>query len=107
MKTLRNWHKSGINSWEQYATAGDEIDRETYDYFLNILPPIVLECGFFQVGEPFAMVLDERHQKWRSIYPTFSEDEDNNGRQCYRYLGNCFAHDYRDMTNQIGKQVIQ
>ncbi len=40
-KPFSGWHEfaeaTGKRGYEDYAKPNDEVDRETYDYFLNIL----------------------------------------------------------------------
>ena len=96
VKTLKGWHefadanKGGKTDWDYYCKPGDEVDREVYDYFLDILPPRTLARGYFQVGEPYSHKQDT-DGKWKATYSTFCRSEDDDGTKHYYYLGNCFA----------------
>lgn len=73
------------------ANRGDEVSREVYEWFLNILPPINLKGGQgwpagFQVGEPYCHRTDVRTDRWRAMYHTFTS---SNGR--YYFQGVNFA----------------
>lgn len=94
VKTLQGWHefaeRTGQSNWDDYCKPGDEIDRETYDYFLDILPPRTMSRGYFQVGEPYSHAQDE-DGKWKATWSTFCRSEHDDGSPQYIYLGNCFA----------------
>ena len=79
MKTLQGWNDrtESPNYFGDYATKGDEIDSELYDYFLNIMPIIEHSSGVFQVDEPYSEV--DRH----FTYGTYQQIEDN-----FYYHGN-------------------
>ena len=83
-KPLKEWGESGKNNYYDYANAGDEVDEETYNYFRDILPPVTLKQGYFQVGEPYSHVQDKNGQ-WRATFATFVFDGEK-----YYYLGHCF-----------------
>ncbi len=78
--------KTGKTSYDDYCKPGDIVDEETYNYFLNILPPLTMRRGYFQVGEPYSTRIDEKTGKYRETWPTFKYDGER-----YYYLGNCFA----------------
>lgn len=50
MKTLKDWH----STLEEYLKPGDEIDKELYWYFLEVLPPVYQDRGVFQPDEPYS-----------------------------------------------------
>ncbi len=88
-KPFNGWdsfaEQTGKTGYDDYAKPGDIVDRETYDYFLNVLPPRTMEWGYFQVGEPYDYQENEQG-RLRAIWPTFDYDGER-----YYYLGNCFA----------------
>lgn len=88
-KPFDGWHKfaveTGQANYYDYAQPGDIVDRETYDYFLNILPPATMERGYFQVGEPYSHE-EDKDGRWRPTFMTFVREGDK-----YYYLGHCFA----------------
>lgn len=53
MKTLIGWRASEHNNFDGYVMVNDEIDRDIYDYFLEVLPPIYCDNGFM-VSEPYS-----------------------------------------------------
>lgn len=89
VKTLQGWHEYGEthekNDWDDYCKPGDEVDREVYDHFLDILTPRTMKRGYFQVGEPYSMKQD-KDGNWKETWTTFAREGDK-----YYYLGNCFA----------------
>lgn len=89
VKTLQGWHEYGEthekNDWDDYCKPGDEVDREVYDHFLDILPPRTMKRGYFQVGEPYSMKQD-KDGNWKETWTTFAREGNK-----YYYLGNCFA----------------
>lgn len=88
-KPFDGWHKfsveTGKGNYYDYAQPGDIVDRETYDYFLNIMPPVTMERGYFQVGEPYSHA-EDKAGRWRATFMTFAREGER-----YYYLGHCFA----------------
>ena len=73
------------------AHRGQEVSQETYDNYLNIMPPVSLRGGQgwpagFQVGESYCHREDARTGAWRPMFPTFTKC----GDRCY-YQGINFA----------------
>lgn len=69
------------------AQRGQEVSREVYYNFLNVMPPISIKPGQgwvagFQVGEPYCHRTDTRTGKWRPMFATFT----NSGKR-YFYQG--------------------
>ena len=56
-RPLKGWEafaeKTGKESYTDYAKPGDVVDGETYDYFLNCLPPAAFGKGYIQMGEAY------------------------------------------------------
>lgn len=52
MKTLAEWQTGKYGGFSQYCQQFDQVDREIYDYFLEILPPMYKTSGFM-VSEPY------------------------------------------------------
>ena len=53
MKTYKKWSESK-KSFHEYLKKGDEIDEETYYYFLECVPPLKLSGVRFLCGEPYS-----------------------------------------------------
>lgn len=70
-RPFKGWHKfadeTGKSSYTDYAKPGDIVDGETYDYFLNCLPPAAFGKGYLQMGEPFNHITTEAG----GVVPTF------------------------------------
>lgn len=88
-KPFKGWHdfseRTGKHNYYDYAKPGDEVDEETYNHFLDILPPVTMKHGYFQVGEPYSHREDDEG-RWRATWATFIQEGDK-----YYYLGHCFA----------------
>ena len=52
MRTMEQWNKSK-KDFSSFADPGDEIDEETFYYFLEVLPPARMTKYGFLVGEPY------------------------------------------------------
>lgn len=50
IKTYKGWINSDADTIDKYLNPGDLVDEEMYNYFLNILPPLVLDKYYLQVG---------------------------------------------------------
>ena len=87
-KPFDGWHKfsveTGKHSYYDYAKPGDIVDRETFDYFLEVLPPVTMKRGYFQVGEPHSTAKAEDGTR-KETWATFAKEGDR-----YIYLGHCF-----------------
>ena len=83
-KSFDGWHKSSKEHYCDYAQPGDIVDSETFDYFLDILPPVTMKWGYFQVGEPYSTAKAE-DGTWKETWMTFCKEGER-----YFYLGNCF-----------------
>lgn len=57
-----------------------EVNKDTYWYFLEILPPAFYKLGVFQMGEPF----DHDGHQGRPRYGTYLHNKKNNK---YYYAG--------------------
>lgn len=97
-KPFSGWHEfaeaTGKRGYEDYAKPNDEVDRETYDHFLNILPPATMGRGYFQVGEAYDSV--EIDGKWRQTYMTFLKEGDK-----YYFLGDLPAGYIREPNGKV------
>lgn len=85
-KPFKGWKEE---NYDDYAKPGDIVDEETYDYFLDILPPATMKLGYFQVGEPYRMMKAE-DGTYKETWLTFAKKGDK-----YYYLGHCFAGEYK------------
>lgn len=77
VKTYEGW--GAFQSFTDYVQPGDVVDKEMYQHFLNVLPPLTLSDTMLQVSEPYD------HIEGKGIYPTFKKE---NGY--WVYCGNCF-----------------
>ena len=105
VKTMAGWEEFAIshpakNDWDDYCRPGDSIDREVYDYFLNILPPATMHGGYFQAGGAVDDRKDPKNGRYRATYGTFAQEGPNH----YVYLGNCFKgeHEATDFWIDFG-----
>ena len=76
LKTYESWHKTNVD-FNKFIKTGDKIDKDLFDYFLNILPPIELNANKitsygFQVSEAYSDGIDEE-DKCRALYSTFGK----------------------------------
>ena len=105
VKTFDGWHKyaekTGKHNYEDYAQPGDKIDRETYDYFLNCLPPATMGYGYFQMGEEHDY--REVDGKMRATYMTFLHE----GGDSYFYLGDLPAGYTREPDGKIRRLLLK
>ncbi len=105
VKTFDGWHKyaekTGKHSYEDYAQPGDKIDRETYDYFMNCLPPATMGYGYFQMGEEHDY--REVDGKMRATYMTFLHE----GGDSYFYLGDLPAGYTREPDGKIRRLLLK
>lgn len=74
------------------AERGQEITKEVYDHFLNVLPPIFLNGGQgwaagYQLGEPYDHSIDTRTGKWRALFATFTSCDSKYYFQGYNFVG--------------------
>lgn len=53
MKKLAEWQTGDHGAFSQYCQPFDRVDRDIYDYFLEILPPMYKTSGFM-VSEPYS-----------------------------------------------------
>lgn len=65
IKTMKDWKQSFSDDFK----AGDRVDEEIYQYFLNVLPPLTNREKMLQVSEPYGW-----DEKGRSTYTTFTND---------------------------------
>ena len=88
-KPFKGWHeyaeKTGQSNYYEYAKPGDIVDRETLDYFTDILPPVTMARGYVQMGEPYSTARAD-DGTWKETWATFIKEGDK-----YYYLGHCFA----------------
>lgn len=88
--TLKEWRESGKSFDEFIAGKGCFIDEETYNYFLEILPPVYGNTkGLFQVPE----ACDSRNGKF--TYSTFDILPTEN--PSYLYLGELTRKEFNEL----------
>lgn len=91
LRTLEDFEESNCESWEEYASVGDEISEEIINNFIDMLPPTTLTQNLLQIGEMCSYKKDENGIT-RAIYRTFSKEKEN-----WIYKGYCFKGE----TNNI------
>mgnify|MGYP001668208781 CR=1 FL=1 len=96
-KTMDEWTRSGMPSFEYYARVGDIVDEAIYENFLDILPPAAMSSGYLQVGEPIDHLKDDDGIS-KAVYMTFAMKDGE-----WRYLGNCF---YRKTENRTKPRLF-
>lgn len=64
---MQGWKEANV-SFNLYVRPGDEIDEEMYDYFLEVVPPILHNRYEFLNGEPVC-----RDFRGRTLYGWFIE----------------------------------
>jgi hypothetical protein len=52
VKTFIDWQASRL-PFSQFAAPGDQVDADTFDYFLGVVPPALTTVRVLCVGEPF------------------------------------------------------
>lgn len=67
------------------AHPGDYVEDRIVDDMRDLFPPVKMERGFLQAGEPYSHEFDPEAGRWRSTFPTFIKEGKN-----WKYCGNCF-----------------
>lgn len=85
VKTYEGWHQSGLPTFEDYCKPGDMVDEEMVDYFVNVVPPVLMRSTCTQAGEPFT------HERagdgsYKPTYTTFHRVS----KGLWRFDGYCF-----------------
>lgn len=75
MKKYADWKKESIY---EFLQAGDVVDEEFVQYFINVMPPACMTSGVIQIGEPYS------HINGKATYPTLK-----NSPEGWRFAGNC------------------
>lgn len=76
MKTKKQWDESK-KGFTEFCQAGDKVDADIYHYFLGVLPPVKMGCGYLMMGEPYSY-----NDEGQKTYMTFKTRNDK-----YEYLG--------------------
>lgn len=92
-KTMKDWHKSKVGSFEQFCKPGDIVGEDIVNEFLNSVPPITHREKFVQAGEPYSHELDREDNKFKATYTTFEKEDAH-----WIYKGNCFRNKNIDQT---------
>lgn len=50
VKTYEGWQKSGLPTFEDYCSPGEEVDEAVVDHFVNSVPPVLLRSSCTQAG---------------------------------------------------------
>lgn len=85
MVTMKDWEEAG--DFNSAAKPGDAVDKKIVDTFIDSMPPVVLERGFVQAGEPYSHEYDILSNRWKPTFATFKRD--NQGK--WIYCGRCFV----------------
>lgn len=96
VKTLKGWGESGVGGFDEYYKPGDEVDEETADYLLNVVPPATHRGNLIQCGEPYSHEADENSGKYRPTYATVSAV---GGK--WIYCGVCFRGETLNRSNGL------
>lgn len=94
VKTYAGWSESGLGSFGDYCTPGDEVDEAMVDYFLEVVPPATFNASLIQCGEPYSHEPDEKGR----LRPTFITFERRGG---WYYTGECFAGETENRTKTL------
>ena len=74
------------DSFDRIAKAGDLVEEEIVDQFINCVPPACMRSDCMQCGEPYSHREDPDTKRYRATYTTFSKVTD----EIYEYRGHCF-----------------
>jgi len=91
------------------ALRGQEITREQYEHYLNVLPPISLKGGQgcwgagFQLGEPYSHERDTRTGQLRPTYATFTNRGDQYFYQGINFTGEVDSRPYMENCPEAGE----
>lgn len=102
LKTLKGWEEHG-ESWDKYCKPGELVDEDVYWHFLNVLPPRSMGASYLQVGGAYDYSLNPKTGKYASTYMTFVKVD--NG--VWKYCGNCFTGETREIGVPIPKVALQ
>ncbi len=93
-KTYENWSASYIQ-FPEYFAPGDEVDDETLEHFLCILPPAYYSENFLQTGEPVCFTMTE-DGKYLMTYYTFEREDGQ-----WYYKGVCAYMDDKAVDSYV------
>jgi hypothetical protein len=93
VKTLDGWRESGYDL-NIYLAVGDTVDEHLADEQLNVLPPLTMKNGYFQVGEPYNQEKDD-DGNWHTTWCTFAK----NGSM-WTYCGLCFENETKNRVKE-------
>lgn len=94
VKTYEGWKESGLPTFEDYCSPGDEVDEAVVDHFVNSVPPVLLRSSCTQAGEAYNCEPDERTGRHRDTYTTFHRA----GEGRWIFDGYCF---YGENENRV------
>ena len=75
VKTMKGWEESR-KALDEFLQVGDAVDWGIYDYFIEVLPPAVMNHRIVQIGEPFDHNVNKQ--------PIFSTLKREHGQWIYR-----------------------
>lgn len=93
IKTYEGWQQSGLPTFEDYCSPGQEVDEEVIEQFINSTPPTLLWLSCTQAGEPYSFESDECGA-CRPTYPTFHRTQEGG----WVFDGYCF---YKENKNRM------
>lgn len=79
------------------AMAGDLVEEQVVENFMNALPPVRYSMACAQLGEPYSHKQDERTGEWRPTFLTFRKA----GNDVWEYRGKCFAGEVEERGREI------
>ena len=103
----KNVYESGDFRSLDELPAGTLVSGEMANFFLNVLPPASMKCGYFQLGEPHEHRIDENTGAARATFATFVGVEDGTQKSIWDddsvwvFRGYCF----RGEENERGKPI--
>lgn len=75
MKTYQEWE----GSLTTYLEAGDLVDEEMVQHFINVMPPATCNSRCIQIGEPYS------HINGKAVFSTLMRTDEG-----WIYAGECY-----------------
>ncbi|MBQ8331100.1 MAG: hypothetical protein IJX94_01205 [Clostridia bacterium] len=98
IKSRQSWHDSGLGTFNEYFLPGDTVAEDVVDYFMDIVPPVVLRKNLLQVGEAHNYEFDPEKGKMRSTFATFYKAEGE-----WKFAGYCFLGETKNRVTRPGR----
>lgn len=98
VKTMDGWNGSGL-SFDDYFFPGDVVAEDVVDYFVNVVPPVLMRHDCTQAGEEVSTEKDD-NGRYRATYTTFHCI----GEGRWRYDGCCFKGENKNRAEKTYRQ---